>query len=93
MSTIRGIAMLTRTVYWKGKFNGDAVLINAVDFDPAIHSDKPWVDGDSKELRAKELGKMLADEVKAIASKLGVEAGTKAEAIEAVLAAEFKAPD
>ena len=32
----------TRWVYWKGKFNGDRVLINASAFDPAIHSDTSW---------------------------------------------------
>lgn len=34
--------METRVVYWLGKFDGRAVTINAVDFDPAIHSAEPW---------------------------------------------------
>lgn len=34
--------MEVRDVYWLGKFGGKAVRINAADFDPAVHSDKPW---------------------------------------------------
>jgi hypothetical protein len=33
--------METLKVYWLGKFNGRQVTINAVDFDPAIHSLEP----------------------------------------------------
>lgn len=37
--------METVKVFWKGKFNGRSVAINAADFDPAIHrnaADGPW---------------------------------------------------
>ncbi|MBL8186584.1 MAG: hypothetical protein JNK38_01180 [Acidobacteria bacterium] len=37
--------METITVFWKGKFDGAAVSINALDFNPAIHrreADGPW---------------------------------------------------
>lgn len=35
--------METIKVFWKDKFDGKAVTINADDFDPAIHrTDQPW---------------------------------------------------
>lgn len=55
--------MSTRTIYWKDKFDGAAVIIDAKDFDPAIHSDTPWaVEGEpSKDEKQKGKGKK-ADE-------------------------------
>jgi hypothetical protein len=44
MPPFPGGPMETRTVYWRGKFNGEAVTINASTFDPALHSDVPWED-------------------------------------------------
>jgi hypothetical protein len=38
--------METIKVFWKDKFNGELVLINASDFDPAKHrreADGPWL--------------------------------------------------
>lgn len=32
----------TRLVYWKDKFDGSAVRIDATTFDPRVHSDEPW---------------------------------------------------
>jgi hypothetical protein len=66
--------MLTRTVYWKGKFNGDAVIINAVDFDPAIHSDTPW----KAEKPAPDAAQQLADRVeKEVAGAESLKRGAK----------------
>lgn len=54
--------METREVYWLGKFDGRKVTINAVDFDPAIHSAEPWPEpkaekGDGKKDEAKKEAK------------------------------------
>ncbi len=32
----------TKQVYWKDKFDGACVTIDASTFDPAIHSETPW---------------------------------------------------
>lgn len=52
--------METIKVFWKDKFNGRAVVINAADFDPAIHQvGKPWVVGGQDAGAAEEPNPLL----------------------------------
>ena len=86
--------METKQVYWKNKFDGRQVIINASSLDPAIHSEEPWEDietTDPKADRVKALGAMSAEDVKAELAKVvkDAEYTSKPKAIVAIIAAEY----
>jgi len=68
--------------------------IRTADFDPSVHTKHgktgPAKDhDDARGARAKELKGLSADEVKEIAIAAGIAPSTKAENIDAIMAAEF----
>lgn len=64
----------TVKVYWKGKFNGAQVTINAEDFDPALHStEAPKVEAKPKAQEAVQPVLAADKPAKAKASKPAAE--------------------
>lgn len=52
------IPTATRLVYWKDKFSGQPVRIDAAAFDPKVHQTEPWeaakaAKGEAKDTKAK----------------------------------------
>lgn len=69
------------------------ILINVADFDPSRHRrfEEAAHGADHRAERAKELAKLSAEDVRALAEAASVEYTTKPATIEALLAVEFPA--
>lgn len=71
-------------------FPDQEILINAEDFDPAVHREAGMTAAlPSRDDRARTLAELPAAEIKALAEQAGVAYQNKASAIEALVEREF----